>query len=84
MCKHVELKGRHGFLSGLPKPAVVKQAKCLGYSKFFQLFHFSPSDIVYTSTPLYHVAAGGVGLMNVLDQGKYHSNFMTKWNGLIL
>lgn len=55
--------------TGLPKPAVITQAKGVGISKFFQLFDFMPSDILYTCTPLYHSAAGGLGLMNTLDQG---------------
>ncbi|XP_052795945.1 long-chain fatty acid transport protein 2-like [Mya arenaria] len=54
--------------TGLPKPAIISQAKAIGMSKFFQLFYFKPSDIVYTVTPLYHSAAG-VGLMSTLDQG---------------
>ncbi|XP_045156369.2 long-chain fatty acid transport protein 2-like isoform X2 [Mercenaria mercenaria] len=55
--------------TGLPKPAIITQAKGVGISKFFQLFDFMPSDILYTCTPLYHSAAGGLGLMNTLDQG---------------
>ncbi|WAQ97831.1 S27A2-like protein [Mya arenaria] len=54
--------------TSLPKPAIISQAKAIGMSKFFQLFYFKPSDIVYTVTPLYHSAAG-VGLMSTLDQG---------------
>lgn len=60
------------FLSGLPKPAVITQVKTIGMSKFFQLFFFNASDIVYTVTPLYHSAAGGIGLMAVLDVGMIH------------
>lgn len=57
-------------LAGLPKPVIITQAKAIGISKFFTLFEFKPTDILYTVTPLYHSAAGGLGLMNTLDQGE--------------
>ena len=57
------------YVAGLPKPAIITQAKAIGMSKFFSLFDFMTSDIIYTTTPLYHSAAGGLGLMNTLDQG---------------
>jgi hypothetical protein len=62
------------YIPGLPKPAIITQAKGVGISKFFQLFDFMPSDILYTCTPLYHSAAGGLGLMNTLDQGEINKN----------
>ncbi|KAL4227803.1 hypothetical protein ACF0H5_013240 [Mactra antiquata] len=55
--------------TGLPKPAIISQSKAIGICKFMMLVQISPDDIVYTSTPLYHSAAGGLGLMCVIDQG---------------
>ncbi|XP_045156370.2 long-chain fatty acid transport protein 2-like [Mercenaria mercenaria] len=55
--------------TGLPKPVNTNQGRCIFISKSMQLFGFMPSDIVYTCTPLYHSAAGALGLMNTLDQG---------------
>jgi len=55
--------------TGLPKPAIISNAKAVSISKFFQLISFTSSDILYTTTPLYHSAAGGLGLMNTLDTG---------------
>ncbi|KAH3858043.1 long-chain fatty acid transport protein 2-like isoform X2 [Dreissena polymorpha] len=55
--------------TGLPKPVIITQVKSISISKFFQLFDYLPTDIVYTCTPLYHSAAGGLGLMNTIDQG---------------
>lgn len=57
-------------ISGLPKPVIMKQVRCITLSKSFQYFDFTASDIVYTSTPLYHTVASGMALMSTLDQGE--------------
>ena len=45
------------YSTGLPKPAIIHQAKALGMSKFLYMASLVPDDIVYTVTPLYHSVA---------------------------
>jgi acyl-CoA synthetase (AMP-forming)/AMP-acid ligase II len=59
------------LILGLPKAVIMSQGKCISIGKFFQVFEFLPSDIIYTCIPLYHSAAGGLGLINTIDQGIY-------------
>lgn len=68
---------------GLPKPAIIKQEKAILFSKSFQIFDLCPSDVLYTCTPLYHTAGGGMGLMSTIDQGKDCSIFIPASAGLV-
>ncbi|KAK3096869.1 hypothetical protein FSP39_004198 [Pinctada imbricata] len=54
--------------TGLPKPAIISQAKGIGYTMFLQFSELSTDDIVYTITPLYHSAAI-LALFSVIDMG---------------
>ncbi|KAJ8303998.1 hypothetical protein KUTeg_017581 [Tegillarca granosa] len=54
--------------TGLPKPAIVNQAKAIGYSKFFTFSEISKDDIIYITTPLYHSAAC-LSLFSTMDVG---------------
>ncbi|XP_060577324.1 long-chain fatty acid transport protein 2-like [Ruditapes philippinarum] len=55
--------------TGLPKPVIISQLRGIAMGKLFQLFNLTPSDIIYTTTPLYHSVGGGLGILNTLDQG---------------
>ncbi|XP_069137269.1 long-chain fatty acid transport protein 2-like [Argopecten irradians] len=55
--------------TGLPKPAIINHAKSIGTSVTYALFDFSPSDVMYIVTPLYHSAATLLCLFNVFNTG---------------
>ncbi|KAK3585281.1 hypothetical protein CHS0354_040225 [Potamilus streckersoni] len=55
--------------TGLPKPCIITQAKAIGFSAFLLFVKCSDKDIVYTPLPLYHSAAGGIGLMGAIGTG---------------
>ncbi|KAL3866996.1 hypothetical protein ACJMK2_044237 [Sinanodonta woodiana] len=55
--------------TGLPKPVIVNQRKALTYAVILLLIGFRETDIMYTSTPLYHSMAGGLCLMGIITIG---------------
>lgn len=49
--------------TGLPKAAVIKHAKMVGFGAFFcHAFQVTSADTIYTCLPLYHSAGGGCGV----------------------
>lgn len=56
---------------GLPKPAVINQAKAVSASAFWHIFDFNENDIAYAVTPLYHSASFLISVYNTLDQGMF-------------
>ncbi|XP_033750125.1 very long-chain acyl-CoA synthetase-like [Pecten maximus] len=71
---HVNLTSPMCFIytsgtTGLPKPAIINHAKSIGTSVTYALFDFSPSDVMYVVTPLYHSAATLLCLFNVFNTG---------------
>ena len=61
---------------GLPKPAIVPQARLLGAGNMFNTFGMTCDDILYEPLPFYHSAALLVGFGNVVTKGKI-SNILT-------
>ncbi|XP_041361855.1 long-chain fatty acid transport protein 6-like [Gigantopelta aegis] len=55
--------------TGFPKPAVVTHLKIFGLSAMIKLVHAGPDDVVYVPLPLYHSAAGGIGLYGTIGSG---------------
>ncbi|KAK3584859.1 hypothetical protein CHS0354_027609 [Potamilus streckersoni] len=55
--------------TGLPKPVIVSQRKVLNYAGLLLVSGFKEGDIVYTTPPLYHSIAGGLGLMGTITAG---------------
>lgn len=58
------------YSTGLPKPAIIHQAKALGMSKFLYMASLVPDDIVYTVTPLYHSVAV-IAVFCTMARGEY-------------
>ncbi|KAL3866995.1 hypothetical protein ACJMK2_044236 [Sinanodonta woodiana] len=55
--------------TGLPKPVIVSQRKAFRFAELLLLSGFRQSDVVYTTSPLYHSMAGGVGIMGTITTG---------------
>ncbi|GKT75076.1 AMP-binding enzyme [Colletotrichum tofieldiae] len=54
--------------TGMPKPAIVSWAKCIVGGVFTSKFTSnSPSEVFYTSMPLYHSSAALLGFLNSLE-----------------
>ncbi|KAL3865948.1 hypothetical protein ACJMK2_043292 [Sinanodonta woodiana] len=55
--------------TGLQKPCILTQARAIGYGASLLFVNGTHKDIVYTSLPLYHSAASGIGLMGTIGTG---------------
>ncbi|XP_021351477.1 very long-chain acyl-CoA synthetase-like [Mizuhopecten yessoensis] len=71
---HVNLMSPMCFIytsgtTGLPKPAIINHAKSIGVSVTYSILDYSPSDVVYIVTPLYHSAATLLCLFNTFYTG---------------
>ncbi|KAK3586016.1 hypothetical protein CHS0354_033137 [Potamilus streckersoni] len=55
--------------TGLPKPVIVCHRKVLAFATALILIGFRERDILYTTPPLYHTMAGGLGLMGTITAG---------------
>ncbi|KAJ8304562.1 hypothetical protein KUTeg_018145, partial [Tegillarca granosa] len=55
--------------TGLPKPAIINNARAIGGTTSYQWFDFNENDISYIVTPLYHSAATCVTLFNTIGMG---------------
>ncbi|KAK6188294.1 hypothetical protein SNE40_004499 [Patella caerulea] len=55
--------------TGLPKAANISHNKALRGSVVCATFNLSPTDVFYETLPLYHSAAGELGLFNIIDNG---------------
>lgn len=57
-------------VEGLPKPAIIHQAKAITQSHGYRAIDFTWQDVTYVVTPLYHSAATCVGVFNTIAEGK--------------
>ena len=54
---------------GLPKPAIINQAKGIRQTHGYKTIDFTHQDVTYVVTPLYHSAATCVGVFNTIGEG---------------
>ncbi len=57
------------LLIGLPKAAIIAQSRLFKGGCLMRLGDFDENDIVYTPLPLYHSAAGVIGLCGIIEAG---------------
>ncbi|KAL5004482.1 hypothetical protein ScPMuIL_017938 [Solemya velum] len=55
--------------TGLPKSVIIPQQKVLSIASFVELLGFGQTDIIYSSTPMYHSSGVGLGLFSTLYVG---------------
>ncbi len=57
------------LLIGLPKAAIIAHSRLFKGGCLMRLGDFDENDIVYTPLPLYHSAAGVIGLCGIIEAG---------------
>ncbi|KAL3866997.1 hypothetical protein ACJMK2_044238 [Sinanodonta woodiana] len=55
--------------TGLPKPVIIRHRKVFVFATALLLIGVRERDILYTTPPLYHTMAGGLGLMGTITAG---------------
>lgn len=60
---------------GLPKPAIVSHARCLGAASGFLTFSSSSDEVIYEPLPMFHSAALLIGFGNTVTKGACSRSF---------
>ena len=71
ICVKIPSSKEYNCVSGLPKAAIVSHARFVRASSFIVLGGLTSDDILYTPLPLYHSAAGVLGLGSVILVGEF-------------